>query len=357
MCVCARCALPLPERLPRLLFISWAVSLPPRRRKSLFLFSAVLDLTSLLNFTFGGSSLLARYPARRYGFELILTPPIPHCLGIPRAPQHTMAARAMCLTIQEAGRTASPVELASTSVRRQPENGANGAGGNASADSKPSAGGGSTGGGARGSSPCRGPGGGANGSSVASSSAADSGGAEAPATTSSRLGSSRTRTRTNVSAPTGTLAAERGTWKLQPWRLWPVHQPAAVALLEPCLGSVVAVPELALLRKALAALAERTDKALRMMDGGTSSSSASESCGVKRGRGGATAGSVGGDSGGGDGGGGARGRSRGSGGGGGGKVKASGAPAAVAGSSRGGVGAGGGVLLGAAHKRRRQDDS
>ncbi|CAN0041389.1 unnamed protein product [Ectocarpus fasciculatus] len=271
--------------------------------------------------------------------------------------EHTMAARAMCLTIQEAGRTASPVELASTSVRRQPENGANGAGGNASADSKPSAGGGSTGGGARGSSPCRGPGGGANGSSVASSSAADSGGAEAPATTSSRLGSSRTRTRTNVSAPTGTLAAERGTWKLQPWRLWPVHQPAAAALLEPCLGSVVAVPELALLRKALAALAERTDKALRMMDGGTSSSSASESCGVKRGRGGATAGGVGGDSGGGDGGGGARGRSRGSGGGGGGKVKASGAPAAVAGSSRGGVGAGGGVLLGAAHKRRRQDDS
>ncbi|CAM9836769.1 unnamed protein product, partial [Ectocarpus sp. 13 AM-2016] len=95
------------------------------------------------------------------------------------------------------------------------------------------------------------------------------------------------------STPTGTLAAERGTWKLQPWRLWPVHQPAAAALVEPCVSSVVAVPELALLRKALAALADRTDKALRMMEGGTSSS-ASESCGVKRGRGGATAG-VGGD--------------------------------------------------------------
>ncbi|CAM9274578.1 unnamed protein product [Ectocarpus sp. 6 AP-2014] len=265
--------------------------------------------------------------------------------------EHTTAARAMCLTIQEAGRTASPVELASRSVRRHPENGTGGAG-DGSADSKTS-GGGATGG-PRGSSPCRGQGGGSNGSSAAPCSGADSGAAsEAPTTISSRPGSSRTRTRTNVSAPTGTLAAERGTWKLQPWRLWPVHQPAAAALVEPCVSSVVAVPELALLRKALAALADRTDKALRMMDGGTSSS-ASESCGVKRGRGGATAG-VGGDSAG-DGGS-ARGRSRGSGGGGGGKVKPSGAPAAVAGSSRGGGGAGGGVLLGAAHKRRRHDDS
>ncbi|CAM9836695.1 unnamed protein product, partial [Ectocarpus sp. 13 AM-2016] len=108
--------------------------------------------------------------------------------------EHTTAARAMCLTIQEAGRTASPVELASRSVRRHPENGPGGAG-DGSADSKTS-GGGSTGG-PRGCSPCRGQGGGLNGSSAAPCSGGDSGAAsEAPTTTSSRPGSSRTRTRT-----------------------------------------------------------------------------------------------------------------------------------------------------------------
>lgn len=95
------------------------------------------------------------------------------------------------------------------------------------------------------------------------------------------LGHARTRTRTNVSLSTGTLAAERGTWKLQPWRLWPVHQAAAAALVEPCLNSAIAVPELAPLRKALAALAYRTDKSLMLVD---SSTVTPESVGGKRGR-------------------------------------------------------------------------
>lgn len=69
--------------------------------------------------------------------------------------------------------------------------------------------------------------------------------------------SARTRTRTNVSLPTGTLAAERGVWRGVPWRLWPGHQTHGAALLEACSASAVAVPEAAPLRQGLSALAGR----------------------------------------------------------------------------------------------------
>lgn len=271
-----------------------------------------------------------------------------------------MAARAMCLTIQDAGRKASPLELSSTSVKPpDTNNGISTAGADTSPDSKPPAPdnkSGGVGGGSRSSSPCR-----ALASSVApaavSASAleADSkhGAGADTAGTSSRSGSSRTRTRTNVSLPTGTLAAERGTWKMQPWRLWPVHQSAAAALVDPCLKSVVAIPEVVLLRKALAALADRTDNALRIVDSG------SESSGAKRGRDRDAGDGDGGTSGGAGGGSGARARPRGSGsssGGAGGRARvAAGAPAVQAGGSL--KGSGGGVLVGAAPKRRRSDDS
>ncbi|CAM9234878.1 unnamed protein product, partial [Scytosiphon promiscuus] len=198
--------------------------------------------------------------------------------------EHVMAARAMCLTIQDAGRKASPLELASSTVK-PPDSGASGA--DASPDSKPS--GPDKTGGSRSSSPCRVPGGtpsSAPPAAAAAASEADTKHGVAEGIGASRSGASRTRTRTNVSLPTGTLAAERGTWKQQPWRLWPVHQSAAAALVDPCLRSVVAIPEVVLLRKALAALADRTDKALRMVDSG------SESAGVKRGRDRAGAGGV-----------------------------------------------------------------
>lgn len=271
-----------------------------------------------------------------------------------------MAARSMCLTLQEAGRTASPLELAS-STAKSPDNGAVGGAGSSLGESKPSLD--SDGGSRSSSSPSDGAAGGSP------SFASPTPGAHAEVKTSGndvtavspRLVSSRTRTRTNVHVPTGTLAAERGMWKMQPWRLWPVHQLAAAALVEPCLNSAVAVPEVALLRKALVALAERTDKAVRMADSG-----AGETGGGKRRRDSSGAGAGGGDGGGGEGtgggggassSGGARGKSRGSGGGGcGGKAKPAGSLAAYPGSSKARVGAGGGVLLGGAHKRRRQDD-
>lgn len=284
-----------------------------------------------------------------------------------------MAARAMCMTLQEAGRIASPLELASSTVK-SPDNGAAGGADSCLGDSKPSLD--TTGGGSRSSSsPLNGSGGGAP-SSASPTSGADvevkTGGNDATVS-SPRLGSSRTRTRTNAFLPTGTLAAERGTWKMQPWRLWPVHQSAAAALVDPCLNSVVAVPEVALLKKALAALAERTEKAVGTVDSGVV-----ESGGGKRRRDSSGTGVVGGggDGGGGEGGGGssggnsngvARGKSRGGGGSGGGaggggggaggKTKLAASPAAHPGSSKGGVSAGGGVLLGGAHKRRRQDES
>lgn len=194
------------------------------------------------------------------------------------------------------------------------------------------------------------------------------------------LGTARTRTRTNVSIPTGTLAAERGTWKMQPWRLWPVHQAAAASLVEPCLNSIVAVPEVALLRKALAALADRTDRAMVMVDsstavpdavggGGKRSRDRGDSAGGASGSGSASVNGNGGAVATGNGGGrtrrGAGGRGGGligissggggngnsSSGGGGSKAKLMYSPAV----SGKGVSAGGGVLVGAAHKRRRQD--
>eukprot|EP00752_Nemacystus_decipiens_P007676 g6862.t1 len=275
--------------------------------------------------------------------------------------EHNKATRAMCLTLQEASRTASPVELASTSVKASPaENGGGGA--DASTGFKPPIG---KPGSSRSNSPCRlsadsGGSGGGGPSSACTTSGGDAdtrpgGGGGSEPTGSPRLGSSRTRTRTNVSLPTGTLAAERGTWKGQPWRLWPVHQAAAAALVEPCQASVVTVTELPALKRALASLAERTDRALRLVEAPT------ESSGVKRGRdrsslggGGGGDSSDGGSSGGGGGGGvgpsGTRGRPRGSGGG---KVKLSGSPQHGS-CPKGGNGAGGGVVSGGAHKRRRR---
>lgn len=185
----------------------------------------------------------------------------------------------------------------------------------------------------------------------------------------------RTRTRTNVSLSTGTLAAERGTWKLQPWRLWPVHQAAAAALVEPCLNSAIVVPELVPLRKALAALAYRTDKSLMLVDSSTVNT---ESVGGKRGRDREAGNSGGGGGGSGSGssvgtGGSLRGRrgghARGStagnvaggGNGSGGGGSNGSEPVVSAKSNKGifatsttakGVGTGGGVLVGVGHKRR-----
>lgn len=260
------------------------------------------------------------------------------------------------MAMKDAGRTPTPLERASASVKSPCRS----AGPDASADGKPGGVGGV------GGAPLNGPGfvsppnRGVTGGNASSSSFPGGDGASSNISptgssliTAPPVGPARTRTRTNVSLPTGTLAAERGTWKSLPWRLWPVHQSAAAALLEPCLGSAVVVPETIPLRRALTALADRKDKALMMVDSGLA---VPDGAGGKRGRdgggsgssalrgrkgssgrgGGATGGATGGDGGGG----------------GGGKTKLSCTPTAP---GKGGVGAGGGVLVGVAHKRRRQD--
>lgn len=91
----------------------------------------------------------------------------------------------------------------------------------------------------------------------------------------SNSGAARTRTRTNVSLPTGMLAAERGSWKGLPWRLWPVHQANGTALLEACSASVVEVPEIAPLRQALDALSRRGRNGLSRQESSAVPASAS----------------------------------------------------------------------------------
>lgn len=189
----------------------------------------------------------------------------------------------------------------------------------------------------------------------------------------------RTRTRTNVSLPTGTLAAERGVWRGQPWRLWPVHQGSAAALVEPCLSSPISVPELAPLRQGLAGLARRDNRAQMKVKSATlklpadqqqnsggfpapsnkraSSNVSSSVRGVGHGSGNGGGGAVkarrvyekyeGVGKKGGGGGGGTEEAQQGK------KTRALGY--SPSGSPRAGVAAGGRVLLGAAHKRRRQD--
>lgn len=198
----------------------------------------------------------------------------------------------------------------------------------------------------------------------------------------------RTRTRTNVSLSTGTLAAERGEWQGMPWRIWPVHQASAAALVGPCLTSTVLVPEVVPLRQGLAALARRDSQAqlrvnssmlttgghqtnvvLTSVAGGTGSRKGVSAGICGRSRGGGSGGGGGGrggtsvksrrsversevglrrTSGGGVGSRwGVNGHSHGS------KTRA--LSCSPPGSPTPGVGAGGGMLVGAAHKRRRQD--
>lgn len=301
--------------------------------------------------------------------------------------QNVVAAKAMCQAMREAERAVAPLEAASTSVKSTC-----GGGGVARADASSSVGGkpyvGSGPADSLSVDPTSGVGGTSSYTSSAGSSltcgdtSADAVQSRTPAPANDinppTLVHARTRTRTNVSLSTGTLAAERGTWKLQPWRLWPVHQAAAAALVEPCLNSAIAVPELVPLRKALAALAYRTDKSLMLVDSSTANP---ESVGGKRGRDREAGNSGGGGGSSGSGGsvgtaGNLRGRrgghARGStaggiagGGSGGGGGGSSGSEAVVsAKSNKGffatsttakGVGARGGVLVGVGHKRRRQD--